>query len=331
MASHATALALWDLVEHPPGPVHVTVDPAELPRHAGVVVHRSACVRRTAPRDARSHLGRALRRRPWGDLVRCAPRRAAPPSVPFAGGSARLGSSRTSWRATTARRSRGAVDARRLLADGCQSELEIWGCLQVLARPACRRSCSSGAVTVGSDVLPRAAYDEPAGGRDGRRRLARLPPAARAGIAAMARRRRLADAAIARIELGLVPADRRTLRRHLWLRGAEVIAAGVWPRRGMVMPGRRVGPTVLACRVPDKDLQDRARRLRSSDHARRRRSAPADGAAETSSAARTGRSSSRVVRERLATAIDVPENRVRRARAFRSCRTSARASAPAPT
>jgi len=26
VASHATALALWELVEHPPGPVHATVD-----------------------------------------------------------------------------------------------------------------------------------------------------------------------------------------------------------------------------------------------------------------------------------------------------------------
>jgi predicted transcriptional regulator of viral defense system len=43
VASHATALALWELAEHPPGPVHVTVGLSRSARGTpGVVLHRSA-------------------------------------------------------------------------------------------------------------------------------------------------------------------------------------------------------------------------------------------------------------------------------------------------
>jgi predicted transcriptional regulator of viral defense system len=43
VASHATALALWNLVEHPPGPVHVTVGLSRSVRGTpGVILHRSA-------------------------------------------------------------------------------------------------------------------------------------------------------------------------------------------------------------------------------------------------------------------------------------------------
>jgi predicted transcriptional regulator of viral defense system len=43
VASNVTALALWELMPHPPGPVHVTVDPRMSGRgSAGVVVHRAA-------------------------------------------------------------------------------------------------------------------------------------------------------------------------------------------------------------------------------------------------------------------------------------------------
>jgi predicted transcriptional regulator of viral defense system len=42
VASHVTALALWELVEHPPGSVHITVEPsASHQGPAGVVVHRA--------------------------------------------------------------------------------------------------------------------------------------------------------------------------------------------------------------------------------------------------------------------------------------------------
>ena len=42
VAGSATALALWDVAEHPPGPVHVTVEPTCSARGSrGVVVHRS--------------------------------------------------------------------------------------------------------------------------------------------------------------------------------------------------------------------------------------------------------------------------------------------------
>src|SRR3954462_8950119 len=41
-ASHITALALWELIEHPPGPVHITVDLTKSARGGtGVVLHRS--------------------------------------------------------------------------------------------------------------------------------------------------------------------------------------------------------------------------------------------------------------------------------------------------
>ena len=43
VASHVTALALWELAQHPPGPVHVTVGPQGSGRGpAGVLVHRAA-------------------------------------------------------------------------------------------------------------------------------------------------------------------------------------------------------------------------------------------------------------------------------------------------
>jgi predicted transcriptional regulator of viral defense system len=42
VAGHVTALAVWELIEHPPGPVHVTVDPLRSRRGSpGVVVHRA--------------------------------------------------------------------------------------------------------------------------------------------------------------------------------------------------------------------------------------------------------------------------------------------------
>ena len=43
VASSVTALALWDLMPHPSGPVHITVGPCSSGRGSvGVVVHRAA-------------------------------------------------------------------------------------------------------------------------------------------------------------------------------------------------------------------------------------------------------------------------------------------------
>lgn len=137
VASHATALALWELAQHPPGPVHITVPRGSSTRGtAGVSVHRvdRLVAMRAGSVDA-SPPARAVVDT-WGagspsrpqvraaaiDAVRrrlCSPRDLAH----------ELGrSSRLRDRAELARLTR-------LLADGCRSELEIWGCLEVLRGP----------------------------------------------------------------------------------------------------------------------------------------------------------------------------------------------------
>lgn len=139
VASHRTALALWGLVP-PGGEVHVTVEPPRSNRRsADVVLHRTqglrdavrnvdgvpvTCVERalvdtwghpaTLPMPAvRAAVIAAVRRRMCRpqDLARELDRR---PRLP----------SRASL-----------VELVRLLAVGCQSELEIWGCLNVLQAP----------------------------------------------------------------------------------------------------------------------------------------------------------------------------------------------------
>ena len=136
-ASHATALALWGLVPPPTGPVHVTVSLAQSGRGAaGVVVHRTrelfdavrrvdglpvTCVERSIVDSwgRPGQLGRPAVRAAAIDAVRrrlCSPRglrweldrRPQPPA-----------------RAALA-------ELVQLLADGCRSELEIWGCLNIL-------------------------------------------------------------------------------------------------------------------------------------------------------------------------------------------------------
>ena len=166
VASHVTALALWDLIEHPRGPVHVTVELTRSARgSAGVTVHRSAGVfaerlrvdglavtrverslvdswSRPAPlrrSDIRAVALTAVRRR------RC--------SIPELG-------------IELDRRPRlpGRAELVRLvglLADGCQSELEIWGCLNVLRAPGMPPFLQQRRITVGGQLfLLDAAYDE---------------------------------------------------------------------------------------------------------------------------------------------------------------------------
>jgi very-short-patch-repair endonuclease len=140
VASHVTALAPWELIEHPPGPVHVTVDPLLSRRGSpGVVVHRAV--------DAY-----AERRRADG-LPVTAVERAVVDTWGSAGGAHRADVRAAAINAVRRRMCRasdlaheltrstrlpgraelGALVA--LLADGCQSELEIWGCLHVLRAP----------------------------------------------------------------------------------------------------------------------------------------------------------------------------------------------------
>ncbi|WP_346618952.1 DUF559 domain-containing protein [Blastococcus montanus] len=163
--SHHTALALWGLLP-PGGPVHLTVDLARSGRGpAGVVLHRS--------RDVTDPL-----RRVDGLPVTCAER-----AVVDTWGRPH-GAHRSDLRAAaiTAVRRRlclprqlageierrpclpgraALVDLVGLLADGCQSELEIWGCLQVLRAPGMPRFTQQRRVTVGGRVHRLdAAYDD---------------------------------------------------------------------------------------------------------------------------------------------------------------------------
>jgi very-short-patch-repair endonuclease/predicted transcriptional regulator of viral defense system len=140
VASHVTALALWEIIEHPPGPVHVTVDLTASARGSkGVVLHRSHGIfdeRRRVDGIAVTTVERSIVDT-WGrpaPLPRSAVRAAAITAV-----RRRLCTPRE-LTAALARRPRltGRAELARLvslLADGCQSELEIWGCLQILGAP----------------------------------------------------------------------------------------------------------------------------------------------------------------------------------------------------
>lgn len=165
VVSHGSALALWGLAE-PTGPVHLTVDVRRSGRGtAGVVLHRGrdvvpsirrmdglpvSCPERAlvdvwgstrgrARRDVRVAAITAVRRRLCGprELLHEIERR---PCLP---GRAAL------------------VELVRLLADGCQSELEIWGCLEVLRAPGMPSFRQQHRITVaGESFVLDAAYEE---------------------------------------------------------------------------------------------------------------------------------------------------------------------------
>ncbi|MGY1593099.1 DUF559 domain-containing protein [Geodermatophilus sp. SYSU D00708] len=166
VASHVTALAMWELVQHPPGPVHVSVDSSMSARgSSGVVVHRAPGVYEERRRVEGLAVTSAERSvvdtwgRPSGvsrDDVRaaaiaavrtrlCRPREldlelARHRRLPGRGGLARLVS---------------------LLVDGCRSELEIWGCLEVLRAPGMPPFVQQRRVTVaGRTFFLDAAYDD---------------------------------------------------------------------------------------------------------------------------------------------------------------------------
>jgi very-short-patch-repair endonuclease len=166
VASHVSALALWGLLEHPPGPVHVTVDLTKSARGPrGVTVHRSAGIdaerRRVAGLSVTS-VERSLVDA-WGQpspLRRADIRAAAITAV------RRRECSVREWAHELARRPRlpGRAELVRLvelLAAGCQSELEIWGCLTVLRAPGMPAFAQQRRVAVDGEVfLLDAAYDE---------------------------------------------------------------------------------------------------------------------------------------------------------------------------
>ena len=137
LASHRTALALWDLVPASAGPVHVVVDHRRSGRGpAGIALHR--------PGDL---IG--VQRRAKGVPVTSVERSI----VDSWGRPAGLGRADLRAAAITAVRDRfcsvadlefelvrrpklpgraALAELVRLLRDGCRSELEIWGCLHVL-------------------------------------------------------------------------------------------------------------------------------------------------------------------------------------------------------
>lgn len=144
--SHASALALWDVVPTTSGPVHVTVPADRFPRGTtGVVVHRT-----TVPlpfhriRDVPvTTLGRSLvdawdwehRKRRRGPARRpAAIRQAVIESIRNRRVS--IATLRAESAASSVHAGRAALTALLdLIEGGCESELEIWGVTQVLPGP----------------------------------------------------------------------------------------------------------------------------------------------------------------------------------------------------
>jgi hypothetical protein len=156
VASHATALALWELTGHPPGPVHVTVGLGRSGRSSpGVVVHRAADAyadRRRVDGPAVSSVERAVVDT-WARprlLPRAQTRAAAITAVRRRRCSPRelrhelAGNTRLPGRAELA-------ELVGLLAGGCRSELEIRGCLHVPRAPGMPTFVQQRRVSVGSE------------------------------------------------------------------------------------------------------------------------------------------------------------------------------------
>ena len=165
VVSHRSALALWELAA-PGGPVHLTLQHTRSGRGTpGVVLHRS--------RD----LSDALRRvdgLPVTSVERTLvdlwgrPSGSTRPDLRAAAITAvrrRLCSPGDLWPEIERRPClpgrRALVELVRLLAEGCQSELEIWGCLQVLRAPGMPPFVQQRPVRVGAQrFVVDAAYEE---------------------------------------------------------------------------------------------------------------------------------------------------------------------------
>jgi very-short-patch-repair endonuclease len=165
VVSHRSALALWGLA--PPGvPVHLTVELSRSARgSAGIVLHRTRQLRDTIRRVDGLPLSCVERAvvDSWGSpagLTRAELRAAAIGAV-----RRRLCRPRALEQELARRpclRSRASlVRLVGLLADGCQSELEIWGCLNVLRTPGMPSFVQQRRIAVGSEVFVLdAAYEE---------------------------------------------------------------------------------------------------------------------------------------------------------------------------
>ncbi|MGY1700041.1 DUF559 domain-containing protein [Geodermatophilus sp. SYSU D00766] len=165
VASHGTALALWGLVPPPAGPVHVTVEDRRSARgSAGVVLHRNSRAladRRRVDGLPVTSVERAVVDA-WGNPP---PARSEVRAAAITAVRQRLCrpadlayeldlSTRLPGRAQLA----GLVG---LLADGCRSELEIWGCLHVLRAPGMPAFTQQRRIAVGPETFVLdAAYED---------------------------------------------------------------------------------------------------------------------------------------------------------------------------
>jgi very-short-patch-repair endonuclease len=166
VASHGTALALWDLLPPGNGPVHVSVEPGRSGRGSpGVRLHRGTDLDRHLRRVGGIPVTSVERSLvdAWGSptgVGRAAVRGAAITAV-------RERLCTTAGLATELAR-RPQLPARaalaelvRLLAEGCRSELEIWDCRHVLRGPGMPTFVQQRPVVVaGKQYLLDAACDE---------------------------------------------------------------------------------------------------------------------------------------------------------------------------
>lgn len=166
VASHTTALAVWDLLPLPDGPLHVTVAPGRSGRgSSAVLLHRAGGVdwhiRRVrglavtsverAVVDSWAGCGANVRTSVRGAAVTSVRERLCRPADLEA---------ELELRRRFCGRSE-LVHLVRLLAEGCRSELEIWGCLHVLRAPGMPPFVQQRPVVVaGKKVLLDAAYPE---------------------------------------------------------------------------------------------------------------------------------------------------------------------------
>jgi very-short-patch-repair endonuclease len=156
VVSHGTALALWGLVPPPTGPLHLSVAPGRSGRGSlRVVLHRGRDldwhVRRVAGMPVTS-VERSLVDA-WGSpggLDRAALRAAAITAVRERRCSAGDLATELARRPRLPGRAELA-ELVRLLAEGCRSELEIWGCLHVLRGPGMPTFVQQRPVVVGSE------------------------------------------------------------------------------------------------------------------------------------------------------------------------------------
>jgi very-short-patch-repair endonuclease len=166
VAGHGTALALWELVPPPAGPLHLVVEGHRSGRgSAGVVLHRDPAAyadRRRADGFPVTSVERAVVDA-WGSPgppTRADVRAAALTAVrrrlcrPADLAHELARSTRLPGRAEL-------VALVGLLDDGCRSELEIWGCTRVLRGPGMPPFTQQRRISVGGETFVLdAAYEE---------------------------------------------------------------------------------------------------------------------------------------------------------------------------